>query len=162
MQSEEYEEELTCLGLFRSETKLLAGSSKGNLFLYNWNEFGLHSDVFPGTKASINGIVPITENIVVTASEDGNLRAVHLFPHRYLGVVGQHEYSVERLDICNNGRFIASSSHNNDIKFWNIEYFEEFEIAKRSHTKNEKKREMTHNLPSSKRRNVGDFFEDLC
>lgn len=82
MQSEEYEEELTCLGLFRTETKLLAGSSKGKLYLYNWNEFGLHSDAFPGPKVAINSMIPITENIVVTACEDGNLRATHLFPHR--------------------------------------------------------------------------------
>ncbi|KRT79714.1 WD40 domain-containing protein, partial [Oryctes borbonicus] len=89
MQSEEYEEELTSLGLFRDETKLLASSSKGNLFLYNWNEFGLHSDMFPGPKTAVNAIVPITENIVVTACEDGVLRAAHLFPHRYLGIVGR-------------------------------------------------------------------------
>lgn len=127
MQSEEYDEELTCLGLFRSESKLLAGSSKGKLYLYNWNEFGLHSDAFPGPKTAINALVPITENIVVTACEDGNLRATHLFPHRHLGIVGQHNLAVEHVDICNNGQFIASSSHNNDIRFWNIQYFEDFE-----------------------------------
>ncbi|KAK9712983.1 WD domain, G-beta repeat [Popillia japonica] len=54
MQTEEYEEELTCLGLFRDETKLLASSNKGNLYLYNWNEFGLHSDMFPGLIREIS------------------------------------------------------------------------------------------------------------
>lgn len=161
MQSEEYEEELTCLGLFRNETKLLAGSSKGKLFLYNWNEFGLHSDAFPGQKSAINSLIPITENIVVTACEDGNLRATHLFPHRHLGIAGQHELSVEKVDICNTGKFIASCSHNNDIKFWNIEYFEEFEKVSHKHNKHNKKKEMEHNLPSSKRKNVAEFFSDL-
>ncbi|XP_044266489.1 WD repeat-containing protein 55 homolog [Tribolium madens] len=162
MQSEEYDEELTCLGLFRSESKLLAGSSKGRLFLYNWNEFGLHSDIFPGTKSAINDLVPITENIVVTACEDGVLRATHLFPHRHLGIVGQHDLSVEKLDICNNGQFIASSSHNNDIKFWNIKYFEDFEKVSHKHRKHEKKKEMQNNLPSSKVQNAADFFSGLC
>ncbi|KAF2898961.1 hypothetical protein ILUMI_07222 [Ignelater luminosus] len=161
MQSEEYEEELTCLGLFRNETKLLAGSSKGKLFLYNWNEFGLHSDAFPGPKSAINSLIPITENIVVTACEDGNLRATHLFPHRHLGIAGQHDLSVEKVDICNTGKFIASCSHNNDIKFWNIEYFEEFEKVSHKHNKHNKKKEMEHNLPSSKRKNVAEFFSDL-
>ncbi|CAH1368515.1 unnamed protein product [Tenebrio molitor] len=162
MQSEEYEEELTCLGLFRTESKLLAGSSKGRLFLYNWNEFGLHSDIFPGTKSAVNDLIPITENIVVTACEDGVLRATHLFPHRHLGIVGQHDLSVEKVDICNDGQFIASASHNNDIKFWNIKYFEDFERVSHKHKKHDKKREMQNNLPSSKVQNVSDFFSGLC
>lgn len=161
MQSEEYDEELSCLGLFRSETKLVSGSSKGKLFLFNWNEFGLHSDVFAVSKTAINGLVPITENIVVTACDDGNLRASHLFPHRHLGVVGQHDLSIENVDICNTGEFIASSSHNNDIKFWNIKYFEDFEKANQKHNKHNKKKEMKYNLPSSNLKNASDFFSDL-
>ncbi|XP_056644273.1 WD repeat-containing protein 55 homolog [Diorhabda sublineata] len=160
MQSEEYEEELTCLGVFRSETKLISGSSKGKLFVYNWEEFGLHSDIFPGPKTSINALIPITENIVVTACEDGNLRATHLFPHRHLGVVGQHDLSIENVDICNTGQFIASSSHNNDIKFWNIQYFEDFE--KVNHKKHNKKKELKNNLPSSNIKNASEFFSGLC
>ncbi|CAH1121902.1 unnamed protein product [Ceutorhynchus assimilis] len=162
MQSEEYEEELTCLGLFRTETKLLAGSSKGKLYFFNWNEFGLHSDAFPGPKCQINSMIPVTENIVVTACEDGVLRAAHLFPHRHLGIVGQHNMSVEHLDICNDGTFIASSGHENEIKFWNIQYFENFEKVDRKHKKHERKKELAHNLPSSKAGNTADFFSDLA
>lgn len=162
MQSEEYDEELTCLGLFRNETKLISGSSKGKLFVYNWEEFGLHSDAFPGPKTAINSLIPITENIVVTACEDGTLRATHLFPHRHLGIVGQHDLSIECVDICSTGQFIASSSHNNDIKFWNIEYFEDFDKINQKHNKHKKKTELQNNLPSSKIKNVSDFFSDLC
>lgn len=162
MQSEEYEEELTCLGMFRSETKLVSGSSKGKLFLFNWEEFGLHSDTFVVSKNAINALVPITENIVITAGDDGNLRAMHLFPHRHLGIVGQHNISVEQMDICNNGKFIASSSHNNDIKFWNIKYFEDFEKIDQKHKKHNKMKEMKHNLPSSNLKNASDFFSELC
>lgn len=162
MQSEEYDEELTCLGLFRNETKLISGSSKGKLFVYNWEEFGLHSDIVTGPKVAINSLIPITENIVVTACEDGNLRATYLFPHRHLGIVGQHKLSVECVDICSTGQFIASSSHDNDIKFWNIEYFENFEKVSQKHKKHNKKHELWNNLPSSEIKNVSDFFSDLC
>lgn len=161
MQSEEYEEEFTCLGLFRSETKLVAGSSKGKLFVFNWDEFGLHSDMFAGPKSSINALVPITENIIVTAYEDGSLLAFNLFPHRPLGIVGQHTLSVEHLDICGKGEFIASSSLNNDIRFWNIKYFEDYTKINQKHNKYNKKQEMKHNLPSSNIKNVSDFFSDL-
>lgn len=161
MQSEEYEEELTCLATLKHEKKLVSGSSKGKLLVYNWGEFGLHCDEFAGPKSPINSMIPITENIVVTACEDGNLRAIFLFPNRHLGIVGQHDMSVEKVDICNNGNFIASCSHNNDVKFWNIQYFEDFEKVSNKHKKSEKKKEMSNHLPSSKRQNAAEFFSDM-
>ncbi|XP_044750493.1 WD repeat-containing protein 55 homolog [Coccinella septempunctata] len=162
MQSEEYQEDLTCIGLFRHETKVLVGTNKGKLLLFNWNQFGLHSDIFPGPKTPINSLVPITENIVVTACDDGVLRATHLFPHRHLGIVGQHENSsVEKVDICNNGTFVASFSPENDVRFWNIEYFEDFDKVDRKHKKHNSKKEMKNNLPSSKYGNASDFFSGL-
>lgn len=161
MQSEPYEEELTCMGLFRSETKVLASTSKGNLYLYNWREFGLHSDAYQGTKTCINRIVPITENIVVTAGDDGLIRATHLFPNRHLGVVGQHTLAVESLDISGDGQLLVSSS-DQEIKFWPIGYFEDIaKVATTKQTKETKRKELDFQLPSSKRRNVSDFFSDM-
>ena len=75
IQTEDYPEELTCLGLFKHGRKILTGGSKGNLYLFNWGEFGLHSDEIPSlTKKPINCMIPITENIVVTGGEDKALR----------------------------------------------------------------------------------------
>ncbi|EFN81169.1 WD repeat-containing protein 55 [Harpegnathos saltator] len=161
IQSEEYDEELMCLGLFKSESKLLAPSSKGKIYIFNWGEFGLHSDEFPSiTKKAINCIVPITENVVITGGEDGIIRATSLFPHRQLGIVGQHDFSVEALDICNDGTLIAStSSHNNDIKFWNVQYFETLNVTEP--VKGGKQKRLVHNLPSSQVSNPSDFFAEL-
>ncbi|CAL7945156.1 unnamed protein product [Xylocopa violacea] len=161
VQSEEYEEELTCLGLFKYETKILVGTSKGKMYVYNWGEFGLHSDEFPNlTKKSINCMIPITENIVITGGEDGILRATSLFPHHHVGVVGQHDLSIEALDVNGDGSIIASSSHNNDVKFWNVKYFETLDINER--VKGGKQKQLKHNLPSSKVDNASKFFSDLC
>lgn len=45
------------------------------MYVYNWGEFGLHSDEFPNlTKKAINCMIPITENVVITGGEDGILR----------------------------------------------------------------------------------------
>lgn len=158
LQSEVYEAELTSMAIMRSETKLLVGSSNGTLYLFNWGEFGYHSDEFPGIKHGINCLLPVTENIVVCACEDGILRATHLFPQRHLGVVGQHQLSVESLDISNDGQFIASCSHDQKIKFWNVKYFEDIKVDGK---KKAKKAELHHNLPSSKCTNVSDFFSGL-
>ncbi|XP_049865977.1 WD repeat-containing protein 55 homolog isoform X2 [Pectinophora gossypiella] len=160
--SEEYDSELTCMGLFRSDSKLLVGSSKGKFYLFNWKEFGYHSDEYLGQKHSIQCMVPITQNIVVTSGEDGVLRAAHMFPQRQLGIVGQHRLPVERLDISHDGQFIASCSHDNDVKFWNISYFESIDSIIDVNHKQNKKKDMSNNLPSSSVKNAADFFSGLA
>lgn len=82
-----------------------------------------------------------------------------MFPHRQLGIVGQHDFSVEALDISNDGILIASSSHNNDIKFWNVQYFETLNVTEP--IKGGKQKWLKHNLPSSQINNRSDFFADL-
>ncbi|XP_077254702.1 WD repeat-containing protein 55 homolog isoform X1 [Temnothorax americanus] len=160
VQSEEHDDELTCLGLFKYESKVLAASNKGKMYVYNWGEFGLHSDEFPSaTKKAINCMIPVTENVVITGEEDGIVRATSLFPHRQLGIVGQHNFSVETLDISNDGTLIASSSHDNDIKFWNVRYFETLNVAEPK--KGGKRKWLEHNLPSSQVNNRSDFFSEL-
>nr|CAD7588669.1 unnamed protein product [Timema genevievae] len=57
-------------------SKLVTETYQGTMFLFNWGQFGYHSDEFPGVKQSINSMIPITENIVVTACEDGVLSAI--------------------------------------------------------------------------------------
>lgn len=127
VQSEPYEEELTCAGIYRNESKVVVGSSKGNFYTFNWGEFGYHNDAFSGPSTPISLMIPITERIAITAGEEGVIRAMHLVPGRVLGIVGQHQLAVETMDICNDGEYIATSSHDNDIRFWNIKYFENFD-----------------------------------
>uniref|UniRef100_A0A1A9UN99 WD repeat-containing protein 55 homolog n=1 Tax=Glossina austeni TaxID=7395 RepID=A0A1A9UN99_GLOAU len=161
VQSEPYEEELTCMGIYRGDSKLVVGSSKGNLYTFNWGQFGYHSDKFPGVKASMSEMIPITDRIACVAGEEGIIRAVHVAPFRNLGIVGQHTMPIESLDISNNGELIASSSHNNDVRFWNVKYFEDFGDIKYNEKHNAYK-EKHHNLPSSKFTNASDFFSDLA
>jgi len=160
VQSEPYEEELTCAGIYRNESKVVVGSSKGNFYTFNWGEFGYHNDAFSGPLTPISLMIPITERIAITAGEEGVIRAMHLVPGRVLGIVGQHSLAVETMDICNNGEFIASSSHDNDIKFWNIKYFEDFDGI--NYNEKPSKKASKHNLPSSLQSNRGDFFSDLA
>lgn len=181
VQSEPYEEELTSMGIFRKDSKLVVSSSKGNFYTFNWGQFGYHCDAFTGKnnlintaihnskksisrflgpQAGVNRMVPITERIAVTGGEDGILRAMHLVPGRVLGIVGQHSLAVETIDINSSGELIASSSHDNDIRFWNIKYFEEFDDIK--YNSKPDRKAMRHNLPSSKQTNAADFFSDLA
>ncbi|EDV94858.1 GH23127 [Drosophila grimshawi] len=160
VQSEPYEEELSCMGIYRGNSKLVAGTSKGRLYTYNWGYFGYHCDMYPGIKSPISLMVPITDRIACVAGEDGNIRACHIAPYRNLGVVGQHNMPIESLDINCSGELLASSSHNNDVRFWNVKYFEDFGDIKYNEKHNAYK-EKRHNLPSSKCTNASDFFADM-
>uniref|UniRef100_A0A182W6P2 WD repeat-containing protein 55 homolog n=1 Tax=Anopheles minimus TaxID=112268 RepID=A0A182W6P2_9DIPT len=159
VQSEPYEEELNCMGTFKRESKLVVGTSKGNYYTFNWGQFAYHCDAFTGPKASANRMVPITEQIAVMAGEDGVIRAMHLVPGRVLGIVGQHSMAIDAMDISGSGELIATSSHDNDVRFWNIKYFEDFDGIK--YNSKPDKRTLKHNLPSSQRVNAKDFFAGL-
>lgn len=160
IQSEPYPEELNCLGTFKKDSKLAIGSSKGKLYTFNWGQFGYHCDMFPGLKIPISSMVPITDSIAALAGEDGHVRACNISPFRNLGIIGQHTLPVEAMDISHNGELMATASHNNDIRFWNTKYFEDFREIKSTEKHNTYKERM-HNLPSSKYSNAQDFFSDL-
>jgi WD repeat-containing protein 55 len=104
-------------------------------------------------------MIPITERIAITAGEEGVIRAMHLVPGRILGIAGQHSLAIEAMDISNNGEYIASSSHDNDIRFWNIKYFEDFDEI--NYNAKPDKNAARRNLPSSLAANRSDFFSDL-
>lgn len=160
VQSEPYDEELTCMGLFRNDSKVVVGTSKGRLYTFDWDKFGYHSNVYPGPKSPMSLMLPVTDRVAVVAGEEGILRALHCVPGRNLGVVGQHSLAVDAMDINHSGEYIASTSDNNEIKFWNIKYFEDLDNFKYNDKQN-KYKEQKHNLPSSKCANAGDFFSDL-
>jgi len=176
IQSEVYDSELNCLGTVRGGDKVVAGSGSGNLYLFSKGQYGLHSDQFSGHPDAVNCLVPITDNVVITGCEDGNVRAVHLFPHRFLGVVGHHEdsFPVEKMDVNTTGELVASISHDNRVKFWNVAYLEEMDYDKtkkplvlpKSMVRSKSKklaaaREVEHQLPSSGRANKAEFFQGL-
>ena len=51
----------------------------------------------------------------MTGCEDGNERAVHLYPHRFLGVVGHNEgeLPIEKMNVSGSGEVIVSIYHDN-------------------------------------------------
>lgn len=164
---------MNCAGLIRQDTKVLAGLGNGNMYIFDWKAFGYHSDAFGDHPSAINCMLPITENIVLTGCDDGKIRAVHLFPHRFLGVVGHHRFPIERLDISTCGHYVASTSHDGRVRFWNISYFDDPEAASgllqsttkksvRNKKRSMRKERLGFQLPSSKRRNKSDFFAGLA
>ena len=90
--------------------------------------------------------------------------------------VGHHEnkHTIERLDVSYDGELIASISHDECVKFWNIKYLENMDYNKtkkpfhqqkmkirRKESKMQLAKEAEFQLPSSTRGNRKDFFQDL-
>lgn len=89
LQSELYEAEFTSAGLFRKESKLVVGSTRGSLVFYKWGDFGLHTDELPWRKKkAINCLIPISENIAVTGWEDGQIRYITLIKTKICHLIG--------------------------------------------------------------------------
>lgn len=65
---------MNTLGTLRNGSVMVAGCGNGKLYMFKWGEWGFHADQFPGHPDAINCLVPVTENVVITACEDGALR----------------------------------------------------------------------------------------
>ncbi|GBM88232.1 WD repeat-containing protein 55 [Araneus ventricosus] len=154
MQSEELDSDLLCSGIFKGGTKAVVGSTDGALNIFNWGEFGNISDRFPGHPGSVDSMAVVADDVIVTGCEDGKVRAVQLFPNRFLGSLGSHGgYSVERVRLCYDSAYIASSSHDQKIKFWDLSGIEDL---KNEDVKETKQKHKQLNKP------VNDFFADLA
>ena len=63
-------------------------------------------------------------------------RAVNILPNRFIGVVGEHEdFPVENLSLSRDKTFIASCSHDQTIKFWNVEEIKEEQVSTKKKAK---------------------------
>ncbi|XP_029381928.1 WD repeat-containing protein 55 [Echeneis naucrates] len=113
--------DLTSVALMKRGRKVVCGSSEGTIYIFNWNGFGATSDRFAVKAESVDCILPITDNIMCTASMDGYIRAINLLPNRVIGCIGQHVGEpIEELAKSRDSRFLVSCAHDQLIKFWDI------------------------------------------
>ncbi|ESO93771.1 hypothetical protein LOTGIDRAFT_182189 [Lottia gigantea] len=136
VQSEVFDSELQCLAIVKGERKVVCGSGDGALNIFNWNEWGLNSDLFPGHTDAVDCLVPINRNIVCTGSSDGIIRGVNILPNSFMGIIGEHDgFPIEGLSLSHDRCLLASCSHDQCVKFWNIEKLEKLKINKKRVTK---------------------------
>lgn len=71
--------------------------------------------------------IKLDESTVITGSEDGFARGVSIYPNEIVEVLGQHEddqqFPISRLSMSHCQNFLASCSHDNSIKFYDISKF---------------------------------------
>ena len=132
-------------------TKVVCGTQDGILDIYSWGQWADISDRFPGHPSSIDSLAVINEELLLTASSDGLIRyarrataparapddlpdmrspprrprsrVVSIHPNELMGIVGEHaDFPIERIKLAPNHKYLASCSHDDLIKFWNVEY----------------------------------------
>ena len=133
--TEQEEDELLSLVAIKGGDAVVAGTQDGVLLTWKWGKwtFGDRDEEggparFTGHPQSIDALLPVDDDAVVTGSSDGIIRLVTVAPNKLVGVLGEHgEDPIERLAWSRDRQFIASAGHDETLKFWNVGYLFEDE-----------------------------------
>lgn len=63
------------LFIVQNGSKVVCGSQDGILSIYSWGKWADLSDRFPGHPESIETMVPLSEDVILTGSSDGLIRS---------------------------------------------------------------------------------------
>ena len=104
-----------------SGKKLVVGTQLGSLSLWAPSRGLLdHVDRFPGHPASVDALCTLDEDTVLTGSSDGLIRVVQLFPHKLLGIVGDHGGMPVEC-VKRKGNMVASLGHGSECKLTDLQ-----------------------------------------
>lgn len=125
-QSDDQEDELLSISIIKHGKKVVCGTQEGVLAVWSWGTWGDVSDRFPGHPASIDALLKVDEDTLLTGSSDGLLRLVQIHPDKLLGVLGNHDgFPIEKLQFNSTRNFVASVSHDNMIRLWDATVLQE-------------------------------------
>ncbi|KAI9140297.1 WD40-repeat-containing domain protein [Paraphysoderma sedebokerense] len=131
--SDNQEDELLSIVTVKNNKKVVVGTQEGTLNIFSWGWWGDMKDRFPGHPASVDCMTKINEDIIVTGSSDGLIRVLTVHPNNLLGILNADQstneddlFPVENLAVSFDKEYLASSSHDQVVRFWNIrELYEE-------------------------------------
>lgn len=122
-QSDHQEDELLSIQLMKNGKKVVCGTGEGVLAVFSYGTWGDVSDRFPGHPSSVETLVKIDEDTLLTGSSDGLIRVVTIHPDKFLGVLGDnHEgFPIEKLQFNANRNFVGSVTHDNIIRLFDAQ-----------------------------------------
>lgn len=121
------EDEFLSLAILKGGKKVVCGSQTGILAIFTWGDFGDQKDRIKGHPMSVDAMVKISEDAVLTGSSDGKIRIVGVhhpkFNNCIVGRLGEHgSYPIEQLSLSPSGGLLASCSHAQPaVKLWSTE-----------------------------------------
>lgn len=124
--SDTVNEDLLGLELVKNNKFVLTSSNQGTLFIFKWDYWTDCVDIIRGHKASVDSILKIDENTVLTGGEDGYLRAVSVYPNQIIQIIGKHSeddqlFPIFKVAKSRCSQFIATTSNDSSIKFYEIQ-----------------------------------------
>ena len=124
--SEDQEDELLSLCLIKGGNTIVCGTQEGVLDLFAYGDWEYAVDKFPGHPQSVQTMLKIDEDTILTGSSDGIIRILSLGPNKLLGVIGDHEeFPVEVIALSRDRQLIGSCSHDSKVHFWDVSYLNE-------------------------------------
>lgn len=71
--------------------------------------------------SSIDALCPLTQDVILTGSADGFIRAVEILPTKFLGVIADHgEFPIERIKLDRQAKWLGSASHDEVLKLTDV------------------------------------------
>jgi hypothetical protein len=122
--SDNQEDELLSMCLMKRGKKVVCGTHQGVLNFWSWGTWGDISDRFPGHPLSIDALLKVDEDTLLTGSSDGVVRVLQIQPDQLLGVLGDHGgFPVEKLRFGTGKKVVGSLSHDSLIRLWSASIF---------------------------------------
>ncbi len=122
--SDDQEDELLSMCIMKGGRKVVCGTQNGVLNFWSWNTWGDISDRFPGHPQSIDALLKVDEETLLTGSSDGVVRVVQVHPDKLLGVLGDHKgFPVEKLKFSAENKVVGSVSHDAMVRLWDASIF---------------------------------------
>jgi WD40 repeat protein len=119
--SEQQDDELMSVALIKDGKKVVCGGSTGLLSVFTWDKWTDRSSVCSGHIESVDCIVPVDENTVITGCGDGIIRIVSILPNKILGVISAQgeELGISALSLSHDKKYLTACV-DTSIQFWNV------------------------------------------
>lgn len=162
-QSDDMEDELLSVQVMKHGQKVVCGTQQGVMAVWSFGTWGDVSDRFPGHPASIDALLKVDEDTLLTGSSDGLVRLVQIHPDKLLGVLGDHGgYPIEKLEFNANRSFVGSVSHDSVIRLWDASVLrDDFEGSDGAKSDSDKEIAPVASKPASTTHDSDDEWDDI-
>jgi WD40 repeat protein len=129
--SDNQEDELLSLAIVKGGKKVLAGTQSGTLLLFNYGQWGDHTDRLCGLESPVETLLSVDASggQVWAGDQDGQIFECTVLPNEITRRVGVHssslskpgktgEVPIEKLCWSHDGKWILCGGHDGVVQFW--------------------------------------------